>query len=53
MSGPPRGAGAAGERRLPPHGGVGSGSCHSKEQGLLRHKEVFDRERQSGSESRL
>lgn len=32
--------------------GAGSGSCHSEEQGLLRHKEVFDRGRQSRSESR-
>ena len=38
--------------QLPQHSGVGSGSCHSKEQGLLWHKEVFDRERQSWSESR-
>lgn len=25
--------------------GVGSGSCHSKGRGLLRHKEGFDREK--------
>lgn len=45
-------AGVAGEGQLPRHSGVGSGSCHCKGRGLLRHKEGFDRERQSWSESR-